>query len=331
MIYTLVDNKVRELFSRIVLGDLFVSIESIIEFVYFYIVADALHSKNEKIYSLSSYIKMLSSSEELEEDKELYDFLLDYDKAAHHYTNLNYKKQVEARNRAVVEKNIGPVARFDGKELYEFQQHEFLVLMKIKSDSKHEFHKTYKRIVSNKGYRSRISFTEYRHFYEYLFNKIESGHFYSNVQYYKLEKLMGFEIYKTILASIKKSKDVNFLLNEKTVMNDLLMVTKLPLLTARHELAEIYPELEGFEDVMKWRYLVGRGINEFIDYAIKYVQGEVKSQKYNVLDNIDWSKFEAIYPPESYSRNYKLRKDFSAVDFTNLMKHIDNNTEELVD
>ena len=53
---------------------------------------------------------------------------------------------------------------------------------------------------------------------------------------------------------------------------DLLMVTKIPLISERHRLVEIYSELDIFEDILKWRYIVDVSINRFINYAIQHVR-----------------------------------------------------------
>lgn len=326
MFYSLVDESVEELYSKIVTGDLLVSLDSLKEFVYFIIIADGIQSTNRKEYSLFSFNNMLSGSEKLQEDEDLHEFLEEYDRVAHHYKNLNYKNQLEAKIRAKTEEKDGKSSRFEGKRLYDFHVDEFLELMKIKSDSSHEFHKTYKRIVSEKGYLSRITYTEYKSFYEYLFDLIDEDDPPSNIKYYKLEKRMGLEIQKAILTAMKKKRESKIIINDDELMRDLLMVTKIPLIGERHRLVEIYSGLDHFEDILKWRNIVGISINRFINYAIQHVQHHIKSEKYNVLESLERSKFQSIYLPSSFYQDYKLRRDFSASDFKKLMKYMDDNT-----
>src|SRR5690625_2907874 len=125
MFYSFVGKRIEELYESIVDGDLFVSLESIKEFVYFYLVTDALQSKDQGKYSLFSFTNMLFETKEVQGDDNLYNFMLDYDKVAYHYTNLNYQKQIESKQRAEIEETSGKLARFDGKEIYDFQRNEF--------------------------------------------------------------------------------------------------------------------------------------------------------------------------------------------------------------
>jgi|SRR5699024_9738197 len=327
MFYSIVSEKIDELYEAIVTGDLLVSLDSIKEFVYFIIVAEELQSKGQEEYSLSSFTKMLWESESLEDDLELYDFMQEYDRVTHHYTNLNFKKQVEAKIRAKFEEEKGKQLRFKGNKLYGFQKDEFFELMKIKSDSNHEFHKTYKRIVSEKGYSSRVTYTEFKKFHDYLFNLIDKNDPISNIRYYKLEKRTSFEIIKTILVAMKKNKDSRLTLKDEIIMADLLKVANIPLLTERYRLIEVYSDLDDFEDIVKWRYLVFTGINRFINYAIQYVKAYVDKEQYSVLEKYHPEKFQSIYTPDSFHQDYKMRKDFSASDFKKLMKYIDEKTK----
>jgi len=329
MFYKIVDEKVKELYEAIVTGDLLVSVTSIKEFVYFLIVAEELQSKDQNEYSLYSFYNMLETSDELLNDEKLSLFLEDYDRVAHHYTNLNYRNQLEAKKRAKVEQGEGRETRFEGKKLYDFQKDEFLELMGIKGDSSHEFHKTYKRIVSEKGYLSRITFTGYKNFYDYLFDLINKDDPYSNIRYYKLEKRMNYEIVKTILVGMKENRQSKLKLPDDVVMADLLMVTKIPLISERHRLIEIYSKLDLLEDVLKWRFIVSTSINKFINYAIQHVKFHLEKEEYNVLDNLDENRFQKIYLPSSFYKDYKMRRDFNASDFKKLMKFMDDNTKRI--
>lgn len=328
MLYSIVDERIEELYEEIVKGDLLVSLDSIKDFVYFIIGAEELQYKNKKEFSLSSFTRELSEElAELDDKVDLYDFIQEYDKVAYHYTNLNYGNQLEAKARAREEKEKGKQSRFEGKKLYGFHKDEFLDLMEIKSDSDHVYHKTYKRIVSEKGYLSRITFSEYKGFYEYLFDLINRDDPFSNIRYYKLEKRMNFELKKAILVAMKKNRQSKFKLRNDVVAEDLLMVTKIPLISERHRLVEIYSELDIFEDILKWRYIVDVSINRFINYAIQHVRFYLEKEKYNVLDNLDKDKFQSIYSPDTFFLDYKMRRDFNASDFKILMKYIDDNTK----
>lgn len=320
MFYTIVAGKVEEIFSRYFTGEFHVGLDPIKEYVYFYCVVFSLQSIDNK-YNLSEFQNMLVK-ENTHLDIGFYDFIADYNKVAHHYINLNHKTQKDYYERQRLEKQKGKMERFKGKDLYRFQEDEFLDLMKIKHDNKGKLNRTYKRIVSEKGYLSRMTFTDLHKYNDHLYNQIDSGDPYSNIRYYKLEKMLNFELIKSILASLSVCRRSSTF-DEENVLNDLLMVAELPLIADRQKYVELYPELN-WAEIQIWKEEVQNSIILHIKWSIVAVLKWVQESDYSILDNVDWNKFSTIYAPPTYKSNYLLRKDFSADDFHLLMKHLDN-------
>jgi hypothetical protein len=326
MFYDIVKREVEKIAAIIITGEFVIGIEPFIEYVYFYCVSDALQ-RNKQAVSLLKYhnskienIQATDTISEVDSKEEEYDKLVDF------FNGLNFRNQIEFLKRKELEKEKGKLKRFEGVSLFNFQLSEFEVLTNIKGQKMKE-NTTYKRIVSPKGYLHRSNFTEIKEFHDLLWNEINnSEEEHKNIRFYKLEKLMGFELMKSTLKALHESRDSK-LFDEHESIDDLLLISPIPLIKDRHKYAELYVELD-WADKQIWRIEL-QSIMTLLKYSIAAVQMRVKETKYNISENADWNRFDEVYLPPSYVKDYKIRKDFYAEDFKVFMRRVDKHNIEI--
>lgn len=262
-----------------------------------------------------------------------------YERKLDHYNSINLEKKVALLLRQKQETQLrlikkaknenleGNAKRFQGLSLFPYQLEEFAVLDGIKEgQAAQEIGRTYKRIVSDKGYLQKMTFKEYREFVALLQDEIDhSQDPYKNIRYYKLEKRLGFEAAKAVLKAIKNCREQNKWPLEIAV-RDLTYVLRLPFLSERQQYAEVYPELN-WEERNRWG-LELLGILTFTETCILAAQQRLTEFNGNVLHPKDWEMFATLYLPETFKNDYKQRKDFQAEDFTLLMADLDKQNTE---
>ncbi|MCG1027617.1 hypothetical protein J5S49_04885 [Virgibacillus halodenitrificans] len=303
------------------------SSRAIIDHVYFHCIVYALQEKYGDDLSISQYhsnkMKDLSSDasmDEVDEAENQYERLVDY------YNTLNHHNKDKLEERRKQEKQKGKSARYKGIELKSYQIPEFESLVKIKGDNSKE--KTYyKRIMSDKGYIYLTKYKDIQRFNQQLLHDIdESEDSNPNIRYYKLEKALNFELFKSILKKLNACKgEVNF--DKDSFLHDLLMVTQSPLLSYRHQYIDNYP-FHHEVDVKVWKRELSV-TNEILAQSIVAIQTAIDRSGVDILERVSWDRFKSIYLPGTYQRDYKLRKDFNADDFNTLMNYIDKQNANL--
>jgi hypothetical protein len=351
----IIDETIDEIDRRMVSGEFSIGLKPIKEFVRFYIIAEYIqnelenettnilkYSENNFIPSESSKEDDIEQAERLEKEK-----WQAYERKVDHYNTLNFKKKLQLKIKkkkgerykeikkaentkngsksATQEKKVirnGPAERYKGDDLYKFQINEFKILDDIK-EGKYNYdnlNRTYKRIISEKGYLKKMGFKELETFCDTLRKEIQySDYAYKNIRYYKLEKTLRFELIKSILKAIHECKTRN--LETDRMIDDFLILFEMPLLEERQAFVEEYPELDAAE-IMAWRTEV-LSINNFIIFAIKMCKGVLKAKSEYKLSQMDLERFKNEWNDMSFENNYKMRSDFDASDFLDLMDKLD--------
>jgi len=338
MLYELIDEIVEELARYIVSGRFHIGLDAVKEYLLFYVMADRIQKgKQEGKISIWKYYEQHTSfPEELKNlpPEKIEKFKYNrYERLLYLFNTLNAENRMKHRLRQKQEaeyrkkkkennqKTTGNPNRFKGVDIFPYQIGEFSALDEIKEGKgvNKKASTTLKRIISEKGYLKRIRFKDFKEFIEYLKTKIDqSGDEYKNVQYYKLEKRLGFELIKAAAVALKQCRENGYPL--PIAARDLIEVFHLPFISDRQKYVLVYPYLDE-EKRMIWRGEV-EGIMRFLGYSAVLVLQEIEGKE-DVYDESDWERFRNIYAPSSFKNDYKLRKDFTLDDFRILMETLD--------
>jgi hypothetical protein len=343
MFSEVVEHTVEKLAREMVHGIFHIGLDAVKRYVLFWCMANYLQEQqmSERMsieqYASSTFSLTTEERNKLTKDGvEKADRLWKayYERKLDHYNSINLEKKVALLLRQKQETQLrlikkaknenleGNAKRFQGLSLFPYQLEEFAVLDGIKEgQAAQEIGRTYKRIVSNKGYLQKMTFKEYREFVALLKDEVDQSQDpYKNVRYYKLEKRLGFEAVKAVLKAIKDCREQNKWPVE-IVVRDLTYVLRLPFLSERQQYAEVYPELN-WEERNRWGMEL-LGILTFTEACILAAKQTLDESKGSILQPTDWECFETLYLPESYENDYLQRKDFAAEDFTLLMTVLD--------
>jgi hypothetical protein len=340
----IVEQKVESLARIIVKGKFHIGLDAVKRYVLFWCMTNYIQEQEEnQEMSIFQYAQSVNPLK-LKDNKDLYlddkvkEWNKFYERKVDHYNTLNAENKVKLlirqkqewhdQMKQKEEKGKGKERRFEGLSLFPFQRNEFAVLDGIKEMRKpfNELNRTYKRIVSDKGYLSKMTFAQYKDFVSHLKDEInQSQDLLKNIQYYKLEKRLGFEAMKAVLKSLHDCRKTNHVTAEIAV-RDLTTVLQLPFLSERQRYAEVYPELSE-QGRVRWR-LELQGIQAFVQRCILMVRSKLAESKGAILHPKDWEHFQGLYLPETYENDYKLRKDFRAEEFSLLMTELDKQNRQ---
>ena len=323
-------------------GEFYIGMEPIVDFVFFYCITNERQEKQKKNYkNILEYSKenfILDEKERKNLTEEMQDALFKsaYEKKLYYFNTLNSKSMLNKIKRTELEKKIraikqqkgqnldGNAQRFKGLEIFSFQEDELTTLVSIKQgdyDDK-KANMTYKRLVSEKGYLHHLKFKEYTNFVDILRKEIKEmpmGN--KNVQLYKLEKTLNYELLKCTAVALNQSKQTSTF-DEESVIRDLLLVFGLPFLEARQQYTMIYPQLNK-ADRDNWRREV-QGLTCFtmdcITVLVKTLQGVYEP----MLTKEDLKRLNNLYLSESFKNDYIQRKDFNAEDFKSILNVLDS-------
>lgn len=322
-------------------GHFRIGLEPIKRHVLFWCMANYLQEQQKSgkisIVRYASRTFPLAEEGSKEQKLEMLDRNAYYERKLDHYNTMNLEKKVELLLRQKLEskqrmmkqannENLeGNAQRYQGLSLFPYQLEEFAVLDGIKEgNATGEMRKTYKRMVSEKGYLKKMTFKEYKSIVSFLKDEIaQSQDPHTNIRSYKLEKRLGFQAVKAVLKAIKDCRE-----QEKwpveIVIRDLTYVLRLPLLAERQQYAAMYPDLT-WEDRKTWGMDVLQ-LYTFTEECTKEAKFVLDQSKGSMLKEGDWELFKTLYLPESFENDYKQRKDFNAADFTLLMADLDQQT-----
>lgn len=342
MLDDFISRNIDKLCSVFVAGEFHIGIAPIKEYVKFYIISQYIQKEfaNETISVLKYAEENFIDTDDIDEndddgpeklERKRWNF---YERKLDHYNTLNFEKKNDLKKRIREEKlaktlhgkeknRKGNIIRYQGNEIHRFQLSEFRMLDDIKEgkDAGFNSNKTYKRIISDKGYINKINFRELQDFIDVLSQEIDkSGDEYKNIRYYKLEKRLNFELIKSVLKALHNCKEKQE--TDNAILDDLVILFKLPLIKERQIYANIYPELN-YSERMRWRIEID-GVFRFIQYAITVCESLLKNKNIDEIIKPELEGFKNIYMDFSYRNDYKIRKDFTAENFLSLMKKFDD-------
>jgi uncharacterized small protein (DUF1192 family) len=350
MFRDIVDKEVEQLAAKMVRGQFHIGLEAVKKYVMFWCMANHLQKQQEnQKMSILQYaqgkLRLTEKEREKLQPEKIEKLRANfYERKIDHYHTLNAENKVrhlllheqESHDRMIKkaknQNEKGNARRFEGNTLFPYQIDEFSVLDAIK-EGEHEdvkANKTYKRIVSEKGYLGLMTFKEFKEYVEVLTEEIErSDDTYKNIRYYKLEKRLGFEALKSVLKALADCRERDEV-PIGIALKDLSLVLHLPFLSERQRYAEVYPELN-VEEQMKWRLEI-QGLLTFVKtclVTVQYIIHESKTKE-DIFDEQDWEQFKTIYLPDTFRNDYKQRKDFSSEDFTLFMKELDKQNTQVM-
>ena len=324
MLKEMVDKAVERYNREFVSGEFYIGLDSIKQFAYFYVIAlyNHRHVKTD-VKSVRQFLKD-PHFDKIREEEEKNDIAgccegRLYERKLDHYNTLNREKMLEASIRRKEGYSDDRGARFGGIKIYESQFEEFKILDDVKEYKILErYNLTYKRLNSENEYLHKITFSELREFVKLLKTEIdESEEEYKNTRYYKLEKRLGFELIKSQLKCISICREMG--LDADRTVNDMIPLFLLPMISDRQKYAELYPTLDSKERD-EWRMEI-EGIIRFVHYvAIHCSEVLVNKELEHILTEGELESFKAIYTKGTFENEFKMRKDFSAKDFKDLMK-----------
>lgn len=344
-----IDIVVREtterLFKQIVSGKFRIGYEPVIEFVKFAIILEYLqtevHGQSQSLLEIFKEIYGNAAENSVDEEDE---YRTKYDKFVYSYHKLNREKEddyntIQKEEEDIRKKRVeikgdttrqepsslnGNIMRFKGNRISKYQKGEFRILAHLKStdEDNGNLRKTYKRLLSKTGTFSKITFTDYKQFVEKLSEDIKVNRLYlfKNVQYYKLEKRLGFELMKAVLRSVRICQDNGE--NPEEVLSSLSYLNNLPLINDRQKYADVFPSLNKIERE-RWRIEV-EGLQRFIGYV--YTDSKERIQelpKEEIFTEKMIAEFQSIYADQLFKNDYKLRKDFNSNHFKITLEFFD--------
>lgn len=348
MFYDEVEKIIDYVFDQATILPFTIGMNPVKEFVKFHIIAEYLQ---EEVFDQSQSIKTYVENE-IEKDKTSYKVKSadveeklrwqKYERTIDIYHTLNEKKQLEYIKKLEEEKKyrenkdddeklktVGNPARYNGYKLYEYQLNEFKILKAIKNGDYDtaKANLTYKRLMSKRKIRYKISFKNYSDYVDILRTEIDerSNDPYKNIAYYKLEKRMNHELNKSVAAAINQCARNGE--RQEVVANDLFRLYVLPLIKDRQTYAEMYPKLDAQERI-QWRKDIFS-----LEYFIKYLVSLFKEFRKDtnlkeILTDDDMEKFKLIFAKGTFENSYIQRRDFSADDFRAIMSVSDEMNEK---
>ncbi|MCM3625528.1 class A beta-lactamase-related serine hydrolase [Brevibacillus borstelensis] len=340
MFWDVVEQTVETLAVKMVRGTFHIGLDAVKRYVLFWCMANHLQENQmEQKMSIEKYAasKFSLTSEEKEKLKqetiERLSFAF-YERKLDHYNTMNAENKMKLllrqkqetyyriNRKEKEETEKGNVRRFEGLALFPYQLDEFSILDAIKEgEYTQEVGRTYKRIVSDKGYLQKMTFKEYKELVTLLSDEIDQSQaLYKNVATYKLEKRLGFEALKAVLKALSECREKNHV-PDQIAARDLITILQLPFLSERQRYAKVYPDLDLLEQ-MKWRIEI-KGILMFTQACILATKQKLAESNDSILQPEDWERFQTLYIPKSYENDYKLRKDFRSDDFTLIMTELD--------
>lgn len=218
MFSKIVEEEVEQLATDLVQGQFYIGLEAVKKFVMFIIMTDYIQKKQkDQGMSIWKYaqnqLKLPEETNEMPPEKVDALIFNNYERILYLYNTITKEKRIEhllrqkqeeQRREMKKEKNKqtqGNSERFQGLDLFPYQINEFSILYAIKEGKYDDVNAslTQKRIISEKGYLRKINFKSFKEYIKILESQIdESNDQYKNIQYYKLEKRLGFELIKAI-------------------------------------------------------------------------------------------------------------------------------------
>lgn len=302
------------------------SLDEIHSYIIFLIIARSKRSeKTSKGISISQKVKQSDEYKKIDtmrtlENSEAIQAQLDslVRLETNRFHRLNIKNVNQSKNRSMKLRQLKNSARFKSPILvYDFQK-EYATLMRIKAMENTSLKKTYNQFVQNNL--KNITFKAYDEFVNYLREDAES---YKDkdakyIASYLIEKHLNFETIKLMCKIYSKNKEE--FEREQTldvVFNVFLSVLLLPMVSERKRI------LEKVEGKNKQQLLeLDRGINRSITYyhSIVYdVISGLDSKDNMKIDVEDMKIYRQYLQNDTFSNNYKIRKDFSSDDFRDIL------------
>lgn len=250
------------------------------------------------------------------------------DNIYYHFANLNESNRKKSKNMTME----GKAAAFKGHSTTESDILPLNSLMEIKfsyndntdkkkNDLLESSNTTYKRILSTRPHN--INFKQLNEFYTKLIDdvyKISPER--KNVYLYLIERDIPFEFFKYILKTYSKLTDESsqFIYKDKGILEKLLKITEVKALHVRKELVNQFTEINNFIDYQYFSYEIHRH-KRFTNYCFYKV---IKCLNNKTIDDIivEDKYFQTLYERNDYANTFKVKTDFSAQDFKELMLQI---------
>lgn len=324
-ISTIIEEKIMIQHSLLVTGQFYVGLEPIYKYINFYMTAK---------YIESNYMNKCKNLKEISNEKiEEYnikdiDKISFYEQIHHFYSVINQERKLESKNKKEEFKNSNRQVqknklkdRYKGVNIYNKNEAEFNSLHRIYAYKKIDKNNlklknanvTYKRI---RDYNlQNINFKNYSSYIDLLKGDIEESELdFKNIQYYKLEKRLAYNLIKDICATYKKVKDED----KKDFIEYSILVGNLPLLDVRSKYLDLYIKYTDKESRNRIKMEV-EGLFRFITYTIKAViyEKELLKESGEKIE-FDIEVFKDWYI-DDYKSNKKFGIDFTAKEFNEVM------------
>lgn len=324
-IRTIIEHQIFKNNLFLVTGEFHVGLEPVYKYINFYMTA-----KYVEINYMNKYKNLKQISDEKINEYKVEEIESDvfYEQIQHFYSVINEERKIESRNKRkefkscdMEEQSKKRKERYKGINIYDKNKVEFDSLHKIyaykKIDRKNlnlkNSNTTYKRIREHNIHN--INFKSYSSYIQLLKSDIEKSKLgFKNIQYYKLEKRLAFELLKDICSIYKKVKDED----KKDFLEYSILVGNLPLIDVRSKYLELYLKYPDKESRNIFKIEV-ESLIRFIIYTIKSVTYEkVLLEKSGKKIKFDLEEFKEWYV-DDYKSNKEFKVDFTAKEFKEVM------------
>ncbi|TAN67427.1 hypothetical protein WS9_008475 [Paraclostridium sordellii 8483] len=333
-IRTIIEHKIFMNNLLYVTGEFHVTLEPIYKYINFYITAKHIEIN---YMNQCKNLKQISNEKVKEYDIEERDEVPFYEQIQHFYSVINEERKIASNNEKEEfnnsdrqEKKNKLKDRYKGINISNKNKVEFDSLHKMyaykKIDERNlklkNANTTYKRVREHNIHN--INFKNYSSYIELLKEDIEASKLdFKNIQYYKLEKRLAYELIKDICAIYKKVKDED----KKDFLAYSILVGNLPLIDVRSKYLDLYLEYSDKEsrDILKREV---KSLIIFIVQTIKdvsYEKAVLEKSGKKVTFNLE--EFKKWYI-DDYKSNKEFKIDFSAKEFKEVMQGLNEIDEE---
>lgn len=333
-IRTIIEHQIFKNNFFLVTGEFHVGLEPVYKYINFYMTAKYIESN---YMNKSNNLKQISDEKINAHNIKELDKKSFYEQIQHFYTVINEERKMESNNKKKEFNNSNRQEqknklkdRYKGINISNKNKIEFDSLHKIYAYKKIDENNlrlknantTYKRVREHNIHN--INFKSYSSYIELLKEDIETSKLnFKNIQYYKLEKRLSYELIKDICAIYKKVKDED----KKDFLAYSILVGNLPLIDVRHKYLELYIEYPDKESRNIFKMEV-EGLIRFIVYTIKGVKHEKELlEKSGKKIEFDIEKFKEWYV-DDYKSNKEFKVDFTAKEFKEVMHELNKIDEK---
>lgn len=248
-IRTIIEHKIFMNNLLFVTGEFQVGLKPVYKYINFYMTAKYIESNYMNKFK---NLKQISDEKINEYDIEERDKVPFYEQIQHFYSVINEERKIASTNKKEEfnnsnrqEKKNKLKERYKGINISNKNKVEFDSLHRIYAYKKIDENNlklknantTYKRVREHNI--QNINFKNYSSYIELLKEDIETSKLdFKNIQYYKLEKRLAYELIKDICAIYKKVKDED----KKDFLVYSTLVGNLPLIDVRRKYLELYIE-----------------------------------------------------------------------------------------